>query len=541
MQTFSAGLSTPNIDGVVYMDGMTYPLTDAGFSAAVAALPTNGTLRITSGKMVSLTTAHNITTQISIVCDPGAGFSYPAASGAYIELSGVSSTMTGCALKGQGSSTAQQAILINANLVSFTRNTVSGFGSSSSNGTLEVLSGNAVEIKDNVFLNNVDFDIFVNNSTASQEITGLIVSGNTAGEIILHSSVSGAQILHFTVEDNILTAGYNSKVEFCVEVQSYGGAYDNSWGVVSGNVCELAAGSVDGGYSVGGTQISVTGNIFNSNGKTFTVSALEIVLCSDCLASSNILNDGVGGDGISVDRSSGGQITNNSVIGFATGSNDYGIHVVVASTTVPAAINNEVSGNLIAFPTGGTGIGIWQQCNAVGANCSNNKYSGNSLFSDGTSGSRGIDFENDTGTSANEVLGSNQFNNPATPVVRGSGVTFASDYQKIVGSTYATTSNCSSSAAPAVCGSAAAGSVVLPTGAAPTTVVDTTAVTANSQIFLNVDDSLGSQLSVTCNTTTAQVGNPAFVTARTAGTSFTIQTSSTVGTNPICVSYLIVN
>jgi|HubBroStandDraft_2_1064218.scaffolds.fasta_scaffold00006_41 hypothetical protein len=101
---------------------------------------------------------------------------------------------------------------------------------------------------------------------------------------------------------------------------------------------------------------------------------------------------------------------------------------------------------------------------------------------------------------------------------------------------YATGTNCSSSAAPAVCGSAAAGSVVV--AAAGTTVtVNTTAVTANSQIFVMYDSSLGTKLSVTCNAT-----EPALygVTARTGGTSFTITATSPV-TNPACFSFFIVN
>jgi hypothetical protein len=45
----------------------------------------------------------------------------------------------------------------------------------------------------------------------------------------------------------------------------------------------------------------------------------------------------------------------------------------------------------------------------------------------------------------------------------------------------ATASNCSSSASPAVCGSAVSGSVAVP-ASVTTEVVNTTAVTANSQI-----------------------------------------------------------
>ena len=102
-----------------------------------------------------------------------------------------------------------------------------------------------------------------------------------------------------------------------------------------------------------------------------------------------------------------------------------------------------------------------------------------------------------------------------------------------------TASNCSSGASPAVCGSARAGSVAVPTGATPTLVIDSSAVTANSEILLNVDES-ATIAGTTCNTTLATLVNPV-VTARSAGTSFTIQMNSTLATNPACVDYQIVN
>lgn len=107
---------------------------------------------------------------------------------------------------------------------------------------------------------------------------------------------------------------------------------------------------------------------------------------------------------------------------------------------------------------------------------------------------------------------------------------------------YATGTNCSSSASPAVCGSSAAGSVALPTNAVSSSIqVNTTAVTANSQIFAFTDDTLGTKLGVTCNSTVATLVGGLTISARTAGTSFTIANNVAVVTNPLCVSYLIVN
>jgi hypothetical protein len=103
-------------------------------------------------------------------------------------------------------------------------------------------------------------------------------------------------------------------------------------------------------------------------------------------------------------------------------------------------------------------------------------------------------------------------------------------------STYQTGSNCANAASPAVCAAAASGSVAVPAGGATLT-VNTTRVTANSQIQLTFDASLGARLSVTCNTAMLQPT----VSARTAGTSFTITMSGTVSTNPDCISYTIFN
>lgn len=101
----------------------------------------------------------------------------------------------------------------------------------------------------------------------------------------------------------------------------------------------------------------------------------------------------------------------------------------------------------------------------------------------------------------------------------------------------ATASNCSSSASPAVCSSAGAGSVALAAGGTTLT-VNTTSVTANSQIFIQEDSSLGTRLSVTCNVTT---GRTYTVTTRTASTSFVITSSAAPTTNPACLSYIVVN
>jgi hypothetical protein len=107
---------------------------------------------------------------------------------------------------------------------------------------------------------------------------------------------------------------------------------------------------------------------------------------------------------------------------------------------------------------------------------------------------------------------------------------------------YLTGTNCASSASPAVCGSAASGDVAVPTGSTPTLQINTTAITANSQIQLTVTEAatVGTRLSVTCNSTLSTLVNPV-ETARVAATSVTIQMNSTLAVNPACIHYTIVN
>ncbi len=103
---------------------------------------------------------------------------------------------------------------------------------------------------------------------------------------------------------------------------------------------------------------------------------------------------------------------------------------------------------------------------------------------------------------------------------------------------YQTASNCAvNSASPAACGSAPTGVIAIPTTTVTYT-VNTTAVTANSRIFLeDLTDNTGIPSAPTC-TALASFG-AAQVSTRSAGTSFTISLPSTAGTT--CFNYLIIN
>ena len=103
---------------------------------------------------------------------------------------------------------------------------------------------------------------------------------------------------------------------------------------------------------------------------------------------------------------------------------------------------------------------------------------------------------------------------------------------------YADNSECLNGAQPAACGAATAGDVAMVNGTS-TLIVNTTAVTANSVIQVVQDNSIGAQVGKTCTAT----GIPLMITARTAGTSFTIGTSTggNVAANYECITFTIRN
>ncbi len=110
----------------------------------------------------------------------------------------------------------------------------------------------------------------------------------------------------------------------------------------------------------------------------------------------------------------------------------------------------------------------------------------------------------------------------------------------VSGALYVTASNCASSASPAVCAAAPVGRAVI-AAAATTVVVNTTAVTANSEITITEDASLGTALSVTCNTQSSLIVGSPRVTARSAGVSFTVGVDVAPTANPLCFNYKIAN
>lgn len=123
----------------------------------------------------------------------------------------------------------------------------------------------------------------------------------------------------------------------------------------------------------------------------------------------------------------------------------------------------------------------------------------------------------------------------------GSGTTTGLTVGTVTGTSstmagYATAVNCSTTA----CAAASAGATII-AAAATTVTISTTAITANSQVLVSEDASLGTRLGVTCNTQSSLVLGTPRVTTRTAATSFVVSIDVGPTTNPMCLNWWIVN
>jgi len=133
-----------------------------------------------------------------------------------------------------------------------------------------------------------------------------------------------------------------------------------------------------------------------------------------------------------------------------------------------------------------------------------------------------------------------------SPGAIGGTTPAAGSFTTLTGTTINTTTKCAAAgtaANPSVasCSAAPTGFFSCATNASTGTCqVNTTAVTANSTIQIQPDSTLGTALSVTCNTTQDTGLTAPRISARSAGASFTIKLG-TFSTNPLCFSYVVIN
>jgi hypothetical protein len=304
----------------------------------------------------------------------------------------------------------------------------------------------------------------------------------------------------------------------------YAGTNANSFGcldLTSGSAASITTLNTAGTYltirqPTGGTADLI--NVFNGTASMFKVTSGGAVTATGTGFFNNLVLNSAAANITSPSATAATHETQSS-LQFA-GSSGNSLHVGMGSTSSTAITAGDNYSNLIvgATPvtTPATGTNSWLVNEAIDP------------IGTVTSGGAAIINTADLYVGAASAAGTNNY----SLYVAG----------PLNAASYGSNTNCSSSASPAVCGSALAGSVLIPTGTTSETLtVNTTAVTANSQIFFYPDDSLGTKLSTTCNSTLATLAGGSFISGRVSGASFTITFNGSILTNGVCGSYFIIN
>ena len=251
------------------------------------------------------------------------------------------------------------------------------------------------------------------------------------------------------------------------------------------------------------------------------------------LFSASALDDGATTSSTLTYSGSGGIVASAGPVNSASDGTHTGLVSIVGNTTVPASYPSNSYGIIGPNSASFTSWFVQPPATAPSSACLPHYAAVSSQ----------VVAETCTTVQTADIAASVTLTTPVIGVATGTSLALTG---ALSGATYATATECAAAGSGAnpslvACSAAAAGFFSCATNASTgTCVVSTTAVTANSVIQIQPDSTLGTALSVTCNTTADSGLTAPRVSARSAGTSFTI-TLGTFTTHPECFSYVIIN
>jgi hypothetical protein len=409
--------NSANANKTIYVDGIVNTLQ----SAIKAANDVGNTTVIVSS---SQTVPSGLTLSgsgVELICQNNAILTAGAGGFWMLTITGTGNALRDCNLSPGESSTALGLLVNGATNTTIERNTISGFAAG--NGMIYLVRSTGAIIRNNrLTTGSAGPDgIFGEINTTDASVDGNYVDeslGNlNSHAIAFHSTLAGQSVRGIKVVNNKILAGMN----FCVEIGAFGGLTPNAV-VVAHNSCKLTRNGGSGGYSIGASASTLTANTFDADGFTATIAAYEIVGSANSEVTDNSAMIGQAWSSTPtsaaiINQSSGINFSQNVINGWGGGdalaTSGWGLEVVSSNVSDAMVHDNIISANVFVFPKGLSSGGIFQQCQTVGSNCSDNHYSGNVLLSDGTAHSVGLRVENDSGTMKGTTISENNINGPA--------------------------------------------------------------------------------------------------------------------------------
>ncbi len=241
-----------------------------------------------------------------------------------------------------------------------------------------------------------------------------ILMSASAGDIQsigVYTASAASTATHGRINNN-----YIESTSFGVEVVKTSSGDTPAFVSVSGNVIKALAGTYTG-ISVSGNNCAIVGNTIDCNAITGLYSGIELATVgSACSVVGNtIYGDGSLESGIIIDKVSNTVVSGNTIRGFRDSANCQGIKVYANGTS--SASDNAITGNRIIFPVGTAGnleAGIFLQSGTSTSHVDRTLISGNQIYGNNVTNSRGISLDLGAGTIDKTLVGMNLIANCAT-------------------------------------------------------------------------------------------------------------------------------
>jgi hypothetical protein len=420
-------LAPEKVNGICYIDGTTVTtFSGSGSTAALVACPSNSTIVVNSNQTV--TANQTISgSNLEILCANGATITYSA--NVTLTFTGSGIIFRNCTILGQGTGTATTPpIVAQGSAFQFLNNNVSGFGSTTQAGTLQLSGSGAldnVRILGNNFTSIADFSVAIVSSGSIQHLrmTSNLMSN---GPVLIPQA--GATPTDWVISGNNFEAyGYGGTGIACLEILGGNATIINI--TITSNTCKLLANGTVAGQNdwafAGFQAANISSNSYFSSSFHGATGywPFELNVCLDCIvANNNIATSGSAGSSMVIENANILQVTGNNITGTCTAATCYGIYVLqnTAATFQGANIKN----NNVHVTDNTAGAGIVYECNNASANCLNIDVAGNNIVNNtGTAGSKGIWFKNTTSSAFAEIhQGPDNIRAPATGVVVDTGI-----------------------------------------------------------------------------------------------------------------------
>lgn len=412
-------LSVPAINNTVYLDGVKYTTLQGCLTAAGA----NGTCVVPPNTSTTVGSAITVATNSTTLrCEPG---SIITKGGNFdlLTVTGSFDVIDSCTMDGVKASFNGGGIVLNGAInpiVKFgTFKNFQGLGAVYLGGT-----SNA-QVLNNSFSANLNSAIFGQQNANETLVQGNFIDASTSSSadsaILFHGTTGSQTVNNLKIVDNDIANG----AAFCVEVGGFSGG-DSLRNIISQNTC-VATKASEGGYSVGSNSqyVNISDNSFDSGNNTVSVGGIEMGGgISDSVAVGNTIHfqSGLGSIGFPIVLDATAQrvvVDANTINGFSGGVGTGGI---VLSTSISNGVmsDNVISNNIVQFPLGNAGIGIWLQCSNASAECVGNSFTGNHIIGDSTANSTAVGLDDTSGTENANEIGPNNIEGTSIGVKIGS-------------------------------------------------------------------------------------------------------------------------